>query len=143
MKSALEVAQLFFASYRAHDLTKMLACFAPEGRIDYIPIALEGFAEEAGCSIWSALIEVFPDLSNEITATYPCADGRTVILEVTISGTQSRDAFGIRNKGRQFHLPHVFIVRIDDHQRISQMKAYWDNAAWFAALGRTSLVETP
>ncbi|MNH42889.1 hypothetical protein D3C79_1046790 [compost metagenome] len=63
------------------------------------------------------------------------------MAEVTISGTQASDAFGIRNKGRHFDLPHVFIIRTGDDQRITWMKAYWDNASWFLALGRTSLLD--
>lgn len=141
MQSALDVAQHFFSRYQERNLEEMLACFSPEGRIDYLPIALEGPAEEVGRFVWSALMDTFPDLSNEVTAAYPGVDGHTVVVEVTISGTQARDAFGIPNQGRRFVLPHVFIIQTDNRQQILRMKAYWDNAAWFSALGRTRLVD--
>ncbi|WP_280292303.1 nuclear transport factor 2 family protein [Pseudomonas sp. BN417] len=141
MKTALDIAQQFFSSYRSHDLDGMLECFSANGRIDYLPIGLEGPAREDGRQIWEGLIEAFPNLTNQVTATYQDGDGRTLVFEVTISGTQARDAFGIRNKGRHFDLPHVFIIRTGDDQRISWMKAYWDNSAWFLALGRTSLLD--
>ena len=56
-----------------------------------------------------------------------------------ISGTQAKDGFGIVNKGRRYDLPHVFIIHGDERNQIVVMKAYWDNAAWFQMLGRTSL----
>lgn len=141
LKTALDIAQQFFSSYRNHDLDEMLACFSASGRIDYLPIGLEGPAREAGRQVWEGLIEAFPNLTNQVTATYLEEDGHTVVVEVTISGTQASDAFGIRNKGRHFDLPHVFIIRTGDDQRITWMKAYWDNSSWFLALGRTSLLD--
>lgn len=119
----------------------MLACFSAEGRVDYLPIALEGAANVAGRQIWTALIETFPNLSNQVTAAYFDPETRVAVIEVTISGTQAKDAFGIQNKGRHFDLPHVFIIRADGDGCIQSMKAYWDNATWFQALGRTSLAD--
>jgi hypothetical protein len=96
-------------------------------------------ADETGRKIWAGLIDGFPDLTNEVTAVHVGDEGRTVTAEVTISGTQARDAFGIENKSRFFSLPHVFIVQTNDRCEITSMKAYWDNATWFAALGKTTL----
>ncbi|OKO72383.1 hypothetical protein AC629_38160 [Bradyrhizobium sp. NAS80.1] len=135
----IDTTRQFFDRYRQHDVEGMLTLFGPGGRIDYYPAELTGAATEAGRKIWSGLIDVFPDLSNEIGGVYPSADGRTVTAEVRISGTQAKDGFGISNKGRRYDLPHVFIVHGDELDRIVAMKAYWDNAAWFRMLGKTSL----
>lgn len=139
MKAALEIAQHFFMRYHAHDLQGMLACFSADGRIDYLPIQLEGPAGVAGLKIWTALIDAFPDLSNQVTAHYVDARGQAIVLEVTIRGTRAKDAFGIDNLGRSFELPHVFILKIANDGLIQSMKAYWDNATWFQALGKKQL----
>ncbi len=139
MKTALELAQQFFSRYRAHDLDGMLACFSADGQIDYLPIGLAGPASTAGSSVWGALIDAFPDLGNQVSASYFDATAHVVVLEVTISGTQAKDTFGIRNLGRHFDLPHVFIIKVGDDGLIQSMKAYWDNAQWFQSLGRSSL----
>lgn len=134
-----ETTQRFFDRYRRRDVDGMLALFAPGGTIHYYPAGLAGPAPEAGRGIWSGLIDVFPDLSNAITGLYPSADGRTVTAEVVISGTQAKDGFGIPNLSRRYDLPHVFIVHGDETGAIEDMKAYWDNAAWFRMLGKASL----
>lgn len=117
----------------------MLACFSADGQIDYLPIGLTGSASTAGSSVWGALIDAFPDLSNQVSASYFDPTAQVVVLEVTISGTQAKDAFGIRNLGRHFDLSHVFIIQVGDDGLIQSMKAYWDNAQWFQSLGRSSL----
>ncbi|MFJ4293466.1 nuclear transport factor 2 family protein [Cupriavidus sp. NPDC089707] len=132
--SQTETVQAFFARYREHDLNGMLALFSAGARIDYVPMMLEGPAGETGITIWSALIDGFPDLGNSVTAIYAADDQRTVIAEVTITGTQAKDVLGIANQGRSFSLPHVFIARVDQDARIAFMRAYWDNAALYAAL---------
>lgn len=132
--SQIETVQAFFACYREHDLNGMLALLSPGACVDYVPMMLEGPAGETGKTIWSALMDGFPDLSNAVTAIYAADDRRTVIAEVTITGTQAKDVLGIANLGRSFSLPHVFIARVDQNARIEFMRAYWDNAALYAAL---------
>jgi len=132
--SQIEIVKAFFARYREHDINGMLAMFSQDARIDYVPMRLEGPAGEAGKTIWRALMDGFPDLSNQVTAVYGDDDQRTVIAEVTITGTQARDVLGIASRGQSFSLPHVFIVRMGTDGSIEFMRAYWDNAAFYAAL---------
>lgn len=137
--SLLETTARFFEHYRRHDVDAMLSLFGPQGVIDYVPADLSGPASGAGREIWSGLIDAFPDLSNEVSALYPSADGRTVTAEVVISGTQAKDAFGIENKGGRYSLPHVFILHGNERDRIMKMTAYWDNAKWYSQLGKMRL----
>lgn len=137
--SLIDTAEQFFTHYSNRDVDAMVSLFTDDGTINYYPADLRGRASEAGRGIWGALIDVFPDLTNEVTATYGSADGKSVTVEVTISGTQSKDAFGIKNKGLHYVLPHVFIVHGDEQNRIKHMAAYWDNAGWYSQLGRSHL----
>ncbi|MDZ5737030.1 nuclear transport factor 2 family protein [Pseudomonas asiatica] len=139
MQASVDIAKHFFSRYNAHDLQGMLACFSPEGRVDYLPIGLEGTVDVAGLEIWGALIDAFPDLNNQVTAHYIDEHAQTIVVEVTIRGTQAKDAFGIGNLGRSFELPHVFILGLTDDGLILAMKAYWDNVTWYQALGKKQI----
>ncbi|MBP0625060.1 nuclear transport factor 2 family protein [Cupriavidus sp. LEh25] len=136
--SQIETVQTFFARYCKHDLDGMLTMFAPGARIDYVPLMMAGPVDETRRNIWSTLIDGFPDLSNRVTAMYSGDARRTVIAEVTITGPQSRDVLGIANRGQSFSLPHLFIARVDSQARIEFMRAYWDNAAFYAALAHAA-----
>lgn len=137
--NTLETTRAFFDRYRRHDVDAMVELFAANGTIDYIPAGVAGPASEAGRAIWSALIDAFPNLTNDVTAIYVADHGRIVTAEVTIGGTQAKDAFGIENQGLSYSLPHVFIVHGNEDGEIIAMKAYWDNASWYTSLGRTNL----
>jgi ketosteroid isomerase-like protein len=131
--------ETFFEAYRRKEIDAMLACFSDEGTINYIPAGLDGPVMEKGVAIWSVLMDVFPDLTNEITALYAGDDGCSVTVEVMISGTQAKDGFGIPNRGRKYVLPHSFVITGSPDGAIDRMTAYWDNAAWFTMLGKTAL----
>ncbi|OUI87408.1 nuclear transport factor 2 family protein [Acetobacter tropicalis] len=137
--SLSKTVETFFESYRRKDIDAMLGCFSDHGMINYIPAGLDGPARDKGVAIWSGLMDVFPDLTNEITALYSGDDGRSVTVEVMISGTQAKDGFGIPNQGKRYALPHAFIITGSTEGAIDRMTAYWDNAAWFTMLGRTTL----
>lgn len=139
--TTLEITQLFFKYYRDHRVNAMLELFSVNGIIDYVPIGAVGPATDVGRTVWEGLIDAFPDLTNEITAMHIGDNGRTVTVEVTISGTQAKKAFGIENKGRSFKLPHIFVIQTDSQGDITSMKAYWDNATWFVELGKTTLLD--
>ncbi|MBB2199583.1 MAG: nuclear transport factor 2 family protein [Gluconacetobacter sp.] len=137
--SLTTTVETFFDAYRRQDTDAMLACFSDGGTIHYIPAGLEGPARQQGVAIWTGLIDVFPDLTNRIMALYVGDDGRSVTVEVMISGTQAKDGFGIPNLGKRYEVPHAFIITGSPDGGIDRMTAYWDNAAWFTMLGKTTL----
>ncbi len=134
-----DAATRFFEAYRRHDIASMLEQFSDDASVDYIPIGISGLAKAEGRAIWTSLIDVFPDLTNEMQNLFSSADGINAVAEVIISGTQAKDAFGIPNLGRRYRLPHAFIIKGNEDGKIREMRAYWDNAAWFLALGKTDL----
>ncbi|WP_235362738.1 nuclear transport factor 2 family protein [Burkholderia sp. A9] len=134
-----DIAQAFFDRYRQHDIEGMLALFAPDATIDYVPIAATGAAAVQGAAIWTALTDAFPDLSNEIDAIHADGAGRHATVEVTIRGTQAQDCLGIRHRGKSFSLRHAFVFEFDADVRITRLTAYWDNVKLFEDLGKTTL----
>lgn len=114
----------------------MKALFHADATIRYVPFGMEGGLAEAGVAAWSGLIDAFPDLTNRVEEVWDA--GSTAFARVFISGTQSKDAFGVPNLGRKYDLEHLFVIE-SDGERITRMTSYWDNAEWFRQLGCTSL----
>ncbi|MEM8792367.1 MAG: nuclear transport factor 2 family protein [Pseudomonadota bacterium] len=136
---AENAAKDFFDSYRAQDVPAMIALFEPGGVIEYVPFALEGPVEEVGPGSWGVLINAFPDLSNDVHDITESADGRTAFIDVSISGTQASEAFGVPNRERTYDVRHFFVVETDVDGDITRMTAFWDNADWYRQLGKTTL----
>ena len=133
------VVTAFFDRYRQHDVDGMLALFAPDATLDYVPIAVTGPAVLEGKAIWAALRDAFPDLSNEVDAIHADEAGRHATAEVTIGGTQAREFAGIQNRRRALSLRHAFVFEFDVDGRVTRLAAYWDNVRLFEDLGKTSL----
>jgi steroid delta-isomerase-like uncharacterized protein len=93
-----------------------------------------GPANEVGRSIWSGLIDAFPDLRVEPQSMF--GDDSHVAAEVLIGGTQQKDFLDIPNRGHRYQLPHAFILGFDDGG-ITQITAYWDNLSFYTQLGAT------
>ncbi|KVQ80928.1 hypothetical protein WK07_12555 [Burkholderia multivorans] len=129
----------FFDRYRRHDIDGMLALFAPDAALDYVPIAVTGPAAVQGKAVWTALLDAFPDLGNEVDAVHADDANRHATAEVTIGGTQAREFAGIQNRGRAFSLRHAFVFEFDGDGRIVRLAAYWDNVRLFEDLGKTPL----
>ena len=85
------------------------------------------------------LIDAFPDLSNEVLSITEDATGTRAYVDVNISGTQTKDTFGIVNQGRSYDLRHMFVIEVDDAGQITHVTAFWDNADWYRQLGRTQI----
>ena len=126
----------FFDAYRRQDIDAMKALFHADATIRYVPFAMEGSLDAAGVAAWSGLIDAFPDLTNRVEEVWDA--GSAAFARVFISGTQSKDAFGVPNQGRKYDLEHLFVIESDGN-RITRMTSYWDSADWFRRLGRTSL----
>jgi hypothetical protein len=63
-------------------------------------------------------------------------DGGNVAAEVTIRGTQRRPWGSIDALGKAFAVPHLFVFRVGDDDRIDDIHAYWDAADMYRQLGR-------
>jgi steroid delta-isomerase-like uncharacterized protein len=139
--SAKEIATQFFNAYRAQDVNQMSSLFTDDSIIQYVPFGEAGIGgvQEVGVRTWKGLIEAFPDLTNKVNNIWQDETGLTAFVDVNIGGTQTKDAFGIQNQGKHYWLSHLFIVQIDNEERITKLISYWDNADWYRQLGKTSL----
>ncbi|MEM8750826.1 MAG: ester cyclase [Pseudomonadota bacterium] len=137
--AAADAAKKFFDEYRAQNVPGMVALFQPKGTVEYVPFKLQGPVEKIGPGSWGVLIEAFPNLSNKVHSITESADGRTAHVDVNISGTQTKDVFGVPNKGKSYDLRHMFIIRVDQNGKITNVTSFWDNADWYVQLGKKTL----
>ena len=84
--SPIDVARSFFAAYNAHDVERMVAACSEDAELRYVPMGSQGRgnARELGKSIWSGLIDAFPDLAVTVESIF--GDERNVAAEVVIGG---------------------------------------------------------
>ena len=134
-----DVARSFFEAYNQHDLNRMLASCTDDAQLRYVPMGKpgEGRIREVGKTIWSSLIDAFPDL--RVRAESAFGDERNVAAEVMIGGTQRKDFMNIPNQGRHYDLPHAFLLQVSDRGLITSITAYWDNASFYSQLGKKTL----
>ena len=138
-RTAAEIALDLFDRYRAQDVPAMIELFKPEGIVEYVPFALAGPVEQVGPGSWGVLIDSFPDLSNEVRTITGDDSGRKAYVDVDISGTQAKEAFGVPSQGKAYTLRHLFVIETDEAGKITHMTAFWDNVDWYRQLGKASI----
>ncbi|MEM7524122.1 MAG: ester cyclase [Pseudomonadota bacterium] len=138
-KSVAEIAAVFFDVYNTRDAPAMVGMFETGATVEYVPFDLIGPVEEVGPGSWGVLIDCFPDLSNHVRSITADASGRRAYVDVDISGTQAKNAFGVASKGRAYRLRHLFILDMNDKGRLTRMTAFWDNVDWFRQLGKDTV----
>ena len=102
----------FMFAYQQRNVEKMLGFCNPDGEVHFLPLGESGKGKigELGRTIWSLLIECFPDIDNTLDAAV-AEEENTVRCQVVIRGTQVKDFAGIVNKGKHFDSDHIFIFR--------------------------------
>jgi steroid delta-isomerase-like uncharacterized protein len=134
----------FFDAYRAQDVERMVDLCSDNADFHYIPI--EGWGRQRviygdgkvrtiGKTIWTQLIDSFPDLTNEIHSITSDTAGN-VAVECTLAGTQKKPFGSLAPQGKRFAVPHVFLFKVDGDGLIDEISAYWDGADLYRQLGR-------
>jgi steroid delta-isomerase-like uncharacterized protein len=142
-ETAKKVVASFFDAYRAQDTEAMVDLCTETAHFRYVPfenwarqrvVRGDGYVRTIGKVLWTVLIDAFPDLTNEVHFTTADREGN-VAVEVTIGGTQAKDFGVLRNSGKPYDLPHVFLFHVDGEGLIDDIVAYWDSADWYRQLG--------
>jgi len=132
------IAKSFLDHYSRHQPDEMLKLFAGNAQFEYVPYGEQGKGPitEAAYPMWKQFIEAFPDFNIEIKSISETAEGR-VVAETVNGGTQAQEIFGIPNQGKSQYTPHVFFFTFNEEDKITHLKAYWDNNTIYAQLGYT------
>ena len=126
----------FMFAYQKQDVNRMLSFCDPEGTVFFRPLGPDGKGKIYGLgkSLWTALIDSFPDIDNTVDATI-AEDGDAIRCQVVISGTQARDFAGITSKGQHFDSDHIFIFHMNAEGKINHIEINWDHADFMKQLG--------
>jgi steroid delta-isomerase-like uncharacterized protein len=147
VRAPSETAKAFFDAYRRQDIEAMVDLCDDNADFRYVPaegwlkqrvIRGKGKVRGVGKTYWTALINAFPDLTNEVKSVSHDADGN-VVCEVVIGGTQEKDFDSIGCVGKRYDLPHLFFLHVNDQGLIDDIAGYWDGAEWFRQLGRVEV----
>ncbi|HEV8503883.1 MAG TPA: ester cyclase [Chitinophagaceae bacterium] len=126
----------FMFAYQQRNVEKMLSFCDSNGEIHFEPLGDGGHGKiyELGKGIWSALIDSFPDIDNTLDAAV--AENENIIhCQVLISGTQAKDFADIPSKGLRFESDHIFIFRLNDKNKIDDIRVSWNHADLKRQLG--------
>lgn len=136
--SNAENAQAFFDTYTAHNIEGMLALCSQAATFHYVPLGDSGTGSvrENAVGVWQLYIDVFPDFHSKVVSLREGREG-SVTCEILNSGTQAKNIGNIRNKGRSFYAPHLYILDFNDQGLIEKITCYWDNDTIYAQLGHT------
>jgi len=116
----------FMFAYQQRNVDKMLSFCNPDGEVHFVPLGSDGRGTigQLGKTIWTAIIESFPDIDNTLDAAV-AEDNNTIRCQVVIRGTQSKDFAGIINQGKHFESDHIFIFQLDDNNMINSIQIEW------------------
>jgi hypothetical protein len=126
----------FLFAYQQKNIEKMLSLCNPDGRVDFTPLDDygKGTINQLGRTIWSALLDSFPNIDNTLDAAI-AEDANTVRCQVVIRGTQAKDFADVPNKGLSFDSDHIFIFHLDNENKIDGITVSWDHADFKRQLG--------
>lgn len=140
---AAEVAERFFDAYRGHDVEGMVDMCSVNADFSYVPYEMwgkqrvlrgDGKVNTVGKTLWTGLINSFPDLYNRVH-TIDANDDGDVVVTCDIGGSQ-QIAWGFAEPtGQKFAEPHLFILHVDADGLIDRIRAYWDGAGINRQLG--------
>jgi len=131
--NSLDIPRTFFARMDARDTNGVLALVTPHAKVTLFPLNLQGDVEEVGRRYLEQLVSAFPDLSVRVRRLFIGNDD-TAVAEVTITGTQAADFFGIINQEKLMDLDQVWFLHINDGA-IDRIKAYWCQNRLYRRLG--------
>jgi ketosteroid isomerase-like protein len=133
----------FFDAYRRQDVGAMTDLCADNADFSYIPYEVwgkqrvlrgDGKVKTVGKTIWTGLINSFPDLTN-VVHSVDANEAGDVVVTCDIGGTQQL-AWGFAEpRGKAYSEPHLFLFHVDDAGEIDRISAYWDGASTNRQLG--------
>ena len=126
----------FMFAYQQRNVGKMLSFCDPDGFVHFESLGEPGNGKiyELGKGIWTALIDSFPDIDNTLDAAV-AEDENTVRCQLVIRGTQAKDFADIPNKGLRFESDHIFIFRLNQKNKIEDIRISWNHADLRRQLG--------
>ncbi|MBX6166634.1 MAG: nuclear transport factor 2 family protein [Thermobispora bispora] len=144
---AAQVAARFFEAYQRHDVEAMTDMCTDNADFSYVPYEVwgkqrvlrgDGKVKTVGKTIWTGLLNSFPDLFNKVYSI-DANDNGDVVVTCDIGGSQ-QIAWGFAEaRGKKFSEPHLFIFHVDESGLIDKITAYWNAAGINRQLGHLEI----
>ncbi|WP_428659029.1 ester cyclase [Runella sp.] len=124
----------FFSAYQELDTERMINLATPDATVWFQPLGEggKGLFKEFGKTVWSLLIDCFPNLDNTVDSMY--SEDNAVICKVAIFGTQEKAFLGLPSKGLKFNSEHIFVFRFDENDKITDLTINWNHDNFVAQL---------
>jgi SnoaL-like polyketide cyclase len=124
----------FFSAYQEMDTERMIHLATPNATVHFVPLGEggKGLFREFGKTVWSLLMESFPDLDN--TVDLITTDGDSVSCNVFVFGTQQREFMGIPANVFKFGSDHIFVFRFNENDQITHLDIHWNHEQFVAQL---------
>ncbi len=117
----------------AHDLNGVIQTFGDSARYDDEPWDAHYEGRDQVRQFYSQLMGALPDLSIEIVRQH--VNDETIILEVTIRGTQCGPWRGLPATGRRVEIPLCGVYTFSSDDRLAGERIYYDRALVLRQLG--------
>ena len=129
---AESLALALFKRLGACDLTGANALVAGDAEVDFGPAGIAGSFGQKGMPFLRDLISAFPDLRVRVRSIM--GDSDTVVVEITLEGTQSADFLGIPNYGKRIEIDQAWVITVS-RGKIASIRAYWCQSQLYRRLG--------
>jgi ketosteroid isomerase-like protein len=146
-ESVAAVVREFFDLYRRHDVERMTELCSLNAEFSYVPFEVwgkqrvlrgDGKVHTIGKTLWTGLINAFPNLTNTVH-TITANDDGDVVVQVDIAGTQQLPWGLVTPAGGSYSEPRLFIFHVGEEGLINRITAYWDNAGMIRQLGHNEV----
>lgn len=116
-----------------HDLEAVMATFGPAARYDDEPWADHRGGRDGVRAYYTELMRALPDLVIDINRRHIAEE--SIVLEVTIRGTQLGAWRGLPATGRKVGFPLCGVFTFDVNGRLAGERIYYDRATVLHQLG--------
>jgi hypothetical protein len=124
----------FFSAYQDLDTERMINLATADATVWFKPLGEDGkgLFRDFGKTVWSLLIDCFPDLDNTVDSMTVHAD--SIECKVVIFGTQEKEFMGLPAKGLRFESDHIFIFRFDENDDVVDLTIDWNHDSFVKQL---------
>lgn len=131
-RDAESLALAFFKCLDVCDVNGASALVAAEAEVDFGPAGITGSFAAKGMPFLRDLSTAFPGLRVRVRSIM--GNSHTVVVEITVAGTQSADFLGIPNQRKEIEIDQAWVLTVS-RGKIVAIRAYWCQSQLYRRLG--------
>jgi steroid delta-isomerase-like uncharacterized protein len=131
-QDAESLALALFKLLNVCDVSSVSALVAADAEVDFGPAGITGSFADKGMPFLQNLSTAFPDLRVRVRSIL--GNSQTVVVEITLEGTQSADFLGIPNQRKRIEIDQAWVLSAS-RGKIASIHAYWCQSQLYRRLG--------